>query len=60
MAIVKIDSTGILLVLTAVPGFGVQLVADGKLMGILRKPEVDNLIAALRTASTLATAAHQQ
>ena len=59
MSIVKIDATGVMLVLTPVPGLGVQLVADGHLMGILRKPEVDNLIAALRTENTWAWAEHQ-
>ena len=59
MSIVKIDATGVMLVLTPVPGLGVQLVADGKLMGILSVQEVRDLACALNTASTLATAEHQ-
>ena len=55
----EIGDTGKMLVMTPVPGLGVLLMANGKLMGILSKAEVDDLIAKLRTADTWAWAKHQ-
>ena len=59
MSIQKIDDTGKMLVLTPIPGMGVQFVADGHSMGIMRIAEVNSLIASLRTAATLVDAKYE-